>query len=241
MAAVAEIALLVGGDRLLRECLSQLLKPVFPVITTATSLAEIVQDGQSRTAHLATTIVLCLGWPQSSHAEAEAFSKLKAIAPGMTTVVLATERDSQAALADAVRSGVDGVLLRDTSMEVLLKSLAAIQAGAKVCSTQLIALALSQAGASGMMPDTPAGQEFTPRQVDILSGLAAGQSNKMIARELGVSEATIKVQVRSILRKLRVENRTQAAICAQQLATSQWSPQAGRRADLASAVTLSRA
>src|SRR3546814_319715 len=61
---------------------------------------------------------------------------------------------------------------------------------------------------------TRTGATLTNRQRDILRCLAEGQSNKDIARRLGTSEATVKVQVRSLLRRIGVENRTQAAIWA---------------------------
>src|SRR3546814_16189982 len=61
---------------------------------------------------------------------------------------------------------------------------------------------------------TRTGATLTNRQRDILRCLAEGQSNKDIARRLGTSEATVKVHVRSLLRRLGVENRTTAALCA---------------------------
>jgi two-component system nitrate/nitrite response regulator NarL len=55
---------------------------------------------------------------------------------------------------------------------------------------------------------------LSPREHDVLCCLMAGYSNKVIARELSVCEATVKVHVKAILRKLKVNNRTQAAIWA---------------------------
>jgi DNA-binding NarL/FixJ family response regulator len=54
--------------------------------------------------------------------------------------------------------------------------------------------------------------DFTPRERALLSQLMAGKPNKLIARELEISEAVVKVHIRRIMRKLRVENRTQAAL-----------------------------
>ena len=55
---------------------------------------------------------------------------------------------------------------------------------------------------------------LTEREEQVLRGLVKGHSNKVIARNCGVAEATIKVHIKSLLRKLRVANRTQAAIWA---------------------------
>ena len=54
--------------------------------------------------------------------------------------------------------------------------------------------------------------ELTPREMEILRHLAAGQSNKAIARELGITIGTVKLHVRSILRKLQVRSRVEAAV-----------------------------
>ena len=53
---------------------------------------------------------------------------------------------------------------------------------------------------------------FSPRELTIIEGLASGHSNKIMARQLTITEATVKVHVKAVLRKLRVSNRTQAAI-----------------------------
>jgi two-component system nitrate/nitrite response regulator NarL len=55
---------------------------------------------------------------------------------------------------------------------------------------------------------------LTPREFEILQHLAEGQSNKVIARELGISDGTVKLHVKSILRKLNVHSRVEAAVIA---------------------------
>jgi two-component system nitrate/nitrite response regulator NarL len=63
--------------------------------------------------------------------------------------------------------------------------------------------------------DTAAGApNLSSREVEILRRLMEGESNKVIARKLAIAEATIKVHVKSVLRKVRVQNRTQAAMWA---------------------------
>ena len=64
---------------------------------------------------------------------------------------------------------------------------------------------------------TPA---FTPRQSEVLERLGEGKPNKVIARDLNMTEATVKVHVRQIMRKFGVANRTQAALCAVRFATA---------------------
>jgi DNA-binding NarL/FixJ family response regulator len=55
---------------------------------------------------------------------------------------------------------------------------------------------------------------FTPRELAVISRLRGGKSNKLIARELAITEGTVKIYIRSIMKKLGVENRTQAALLA---------------------------
>ena len=59
-------------------------------------------------------------------------------------------------------------------------------------------------------------QNLSPREVDVLRGLSVGDSNKMIARNFDIAEATVKIHVKNILRKLKTQNRTQAALWARE-------------------------
>ena len=69
-------------------------------------------------------------------------------------------------------------------------------------------------GKNGMTPEPPRGPQLSERENQILQRLTLGSSNKTIAREFDISEATVKVHIRAVLRKIRVSNRTQAAIWA---------------------------
>jgi two-component system, NarL family, nitrate/nitrite response regulator NarL len=111
---------------------------------------------------------------------------------------------------------VDGVLNLNASSAETRESLRLIQAGERVVPSSLVQMLLGSAtvGLSGQQA-LPTGLRLTAREVDILRQLVRGGSNKVIAHELGISEATVKVHLKSLLRKLRVANRTQAAIWAQ--------------------------
>lgn len=63
----------------------------------------------------------------------------------------------------------------------------------------------------------PDNSRLTPRQIDVLRGLHMGHSNKQIARDLGLSEGTVKVHCKAIFRSLGVRNRTQAALLADRI------------------------
>ena len=144
----------------------------------------------------------------------------------------------------AVESRVDGVLHQDSPGEVLQLLVRLILLGYSFLPAS-VAMAqgpqpLAAAGGPPTLPAAPdraiyemfkvpdrpavaAGQSGTrlraglsEREGDILRGLVAGQANKAIARDLNISEATVKVHVKALLRKMQVTNRTQAAISALQ-------------------------
>lgn len=106
----------------------------------------------------------------------------------------------------AVRAGAIGYLLKDTQADELIRAIKGAAAGEAQ---------LSRAAAERLMREihAPAQAEtLTDRETDVLRLLAVGQSNKEIARNLGVNESTIKSHVSNILAKLGVQGRTQAAL-----------------------------
>lgn len=116
----------------------------------------------------------------------------------------------------AFSNGVDGVLLNQMSAEALVCAIRLIATGAKYVPPQILPLLGNSASALdvqffGSPEDRP---ELSEREIQILQCLTAGDANKDIALRFSVSEATVKAYVKAILRKLRVDNRTQAAIWA---------------------------
>jgi len=113
-----------------------------------------------------------------------------------------------ASVVDAVRAGAIGYLLKDTEAEALCRAIKAA-AGGQVQLTSQAAARLMQVVSS---PESP--QALTERETDVLRLLAQGQANKHIARNLHISEKTVKVHVSNLLSKLGVQSRTQAALYA---------------------------
>lgn len=109
---------------------------------------------------------------------------------------------------DAVRAGAIGYLLKDTEDEALCRSIKAAAAGQ---------VQLAPEAAVRLMRDVRTTEEpegLTERETDVLRLLAEGKANKEIARLLGIGERTVKSHVSSILAKLGVQSRTQAALYA---------------------------
>jgi two-component system nitrate/nitrite response regulator NarL len=109
-------------------------------------------------------------------------------------------------------SSLDGWLLSSSPPQVLRQSLDLVMMGESVLPFSLIASSFPTEAAPA--PEEPAAVEetFSLRELQVLEILQNGKSNKIIARELGLSEATIKVHIKNVLRKLGASNRTEAAI-----------------------------
>ena len=125
-------------------------------------------------------------------------------------VVLASDLTVDA-LRDAMNAGADGFLMNDVSPEALLQSLELVMLGEKVFPTNLAAMLLDLSNALSPLNSV---RGVTPREHEILQALVTGSSNKMIANRLGITEATVKIHLKTLLRKIDVNNRTQAAIWA---------------------------
>lgn len=198
----------VGGDLLFREGLKRLFAETpIRVCGEAASVAEACR----LTLDEAPEIAMLLDVPTSK--EEGTVAELRAMWPSVRTVVLA-RRAEAGVLAAAVEAGVDGCLLTDMSPAALVQSLNLVRLGENVFPTRLTADLVKPRGAI----EGPSGRpiNLTGREIDILRGLLNGQSNKMIANRLGTTDATVKAQLRHLLRKIGADNRTQAALWARE-------------------------
>ncbi|SDF76796.1 two component transcriptional regulator, LuxR family [Limimonas halophila] len=146
---------------------------------------------------------------------AETFSALRQVTGGAFLVVLATARQGEL-LYPCFNAGADGCILKTISGAALIPSLNLATLGQRIFPTQLLASVMHTATA-GPRPHTgptPAAARLSNREQDILRCLSAGWSNKQIANRLDLTESTVKVHLKSIMRKIDARNRTQAAIWA---------------------------
>lgn len=140
--------------------------------------------------------------------------RLKETGMDMPVLMLTTSSEDRDLVA-AIRAGANGYLLKDLEPDELIDSLARIMAGECVIAPELTgALARVVQGDEPVAGAENRFSELTPREHEILCHLAEGQSNKVIARELGISNGTVKLHVRAILRKLQVRSRVEAAVLA---------------------------
>ena len=125
-----------------------------------------------------------------------------------TEVVALTSVLEDASVIGAVRAGAIGYLLKDTESNELRRAIKAAAAGQVQLSPQAAARLMREVRA----PESP--EVLTERELEVLRMLEQGQSNKEIARSLVIGEKTVKTHVSSILGKLGVPSRTQAALYA---------------------------
>lgn len=130
-------------------------------------------------------------------------------------VVMLTTSNEEADLIKSLRSGAQGYLLKDMEPDELVSALRDIEIGKNVVAQDLTdALARMVQGETNVDDDKGPFSELTPREMEILCLLADGQSNKLIARNLGISDGTVKLHVKAILRKLGIHSRVEAAVIA---------------------------
>lgn len=136
--------------------------------------------------------------------------------PSARPVILADSLEL-APMLSCFRKGAHGYIIKDLDCDGLLASLRLIAAGQKIVPPSIIEEFENQVPSfegHDASEESLSRANLSNRETDVLCCLMAGLSNKLIARKLDVSEATIKVHVKAILRKIKVGNRTQAAIWA---------------------------
>ncbi len=132
----------------------------------------------------------------------------------MPVVMLTTSREEHD-LIHSLQGGAQGYLLKDMEPDELLDALREIVAGKTVVAKELTAILAKVVQSGESLAAGPAPfSDLTPREREILCHLAEGQSNKVIARKLGISDGTVKLHVKAILRKLDVHSRVEAAVIA---------------------------
>ena len=127
-------------------------------------------------------------------------------------MAVASGEDDPVVIRATLTAGAVGFLPKSEAPEVLQQALRLVLGGGTYMPAQ--ALADLRHGAPPPRPDASG---LTPRQLDVLRCLMRGQPNKLIARELGLTEGTVKIHIAAILRVLQARNRTEAVVVARNL------------------------
>lgn len=128
-------------------------------------------------------------------------------------VIILTVSDSEEDVVEALRLGADGYLVKDMEPEEVLHTLQAAASGHIALSERVMAILMAGLRHESQAK-SPASARLTEREQEILLLIAAGDSNKLIARKLKITEGTVKVHVKHLLRKLDLASRVEAAVWA---------------------------
>jgi DNA-binding NarL/FixJ family response regulator len=173
-----------------------------------TDLAEAAKEG------LRIAIVNLGGASVVDAQAAEIVRLLRERAPD-ARIAIVSDRETPEEVIATFRSGAHGFIPTSTEPQVALQALSFVLAGGSFFPPTVL---LNRAGSSGARTPARRGANavaasiFTPSQLRVMAQLREGKSNKMIARQLSLCEATVKLHIRQIMRKLGASNRTQVAL-----------------------------
>ncbi len=143
----------------------------------------------------------------------EALAQIMEINPDIAVLMLTVSEDGED-LTECMRLGARGYLLKKIDADFLLQSIRRAVASDNVISPEMTRTLLMKLRGDKTPSPTPEIESLTPRERETLAWLTRGVSNKEIARELDLAESTVKVHVQSVLRKLNIKSRVQAAVFA---------------------------
>lgn len=202
--------LIIADDHFARSGLTALLDVEEDISIVASHESSIDLEDSTST-YLPTVIIWDLGWDLSDSIEQlENYVTSSSEAEGTTTgilpvVALVNEAEDSIAVRDA---GARAILLRDAETEKLAHAVRSVVAGLHVFDADLEQYLFS----SVAMPVEPLVESLTPRELEILQLIAEGLANKAIARQLNISDHTVKFHTTAIFGKLGVSSRTEAVV-----------------------------
>lgn len=162
-------------------------------------------------AHSTDVILMDLKMPVMNGIHAT--KEIKEKYPDVKVLVLTTY-DADAWLFDAIRNGADGYLLKDTSRDALIQAIEDITSGNTPVDSKVAGKLFHQLSKQALPGDSTLGQNLSEREQEILRLITQGLANAEIAQTLFLSEGTVRNYVSTILEKLNVDDRTQAAVLA---------------------------
>lgn len=203
--------LLIDRSKLFREGIKRLFSgSQFQISSEAASVEEGVELLKSGVRPQ----LVMLDFSEGSKDEIDCMRQLRD-REGKVRLVVLTDRMCCRRLTWSLEAGADGYLLKDMSPDALKQSLSLVLLGEKVFPTDLATMLISgQIGPSFDSVPNGSGKGLSEREVQILRCLLNGYSNKVIANRLNITEGTVKVHLKGVLKKINAANRTQAAIWA---------------------------
>jgi two-component system nitrate/nitrite response regulator NarL len=213
--------ILIGKSVLLREGLARILRSANFRILASVSCADDLLPSKSQLQPL----FLIVHTGDYFEAAVEQIELLRDRYPGGRIAIVA-DHYRLSELISAFRAGANGYMVNIMTCDVFIRSMELVMMGETILPPAFLSFVLAPEGGwlGGAMPpdekedtilvtkEDALSPQLSTREKSILRYLIEGDSNKCIARKIDIAEATVKVHVKAILRKIRVQNRTQAAI-----------------------------
>lgn len=160
--------------------------------------------------------LIILGAEDDDNDGAEMEETIKSVKSALpeSRIAVMTANENSNYIASAFAAGADGCLMRNISPPALIGSLNMIMMGEKICPAAMLKLIVRRETEERKAGPGPAPGSLSLREIQVLKHIAVGKSNKEIAKTLCIAEATVKVHIKAVLRKLDLANRTQAAVWA---------------------------
>jgi DNA-binding NarL/FixJ family response regulator len=199
--------LIVDDHALLRQGVRNTIEPEedFEVVGEAEDGAKALAKAKELKPDL---ILMDISMPHGNGLEA--LSAIKRELPDVKIIML-TVHDKEENLLEAIKRGAEGFLSKNVRAKALLDSLRGAMRGEAAISRHMAGKILKEFARLAEIEAKKTPGQLTPREKEVLQKLSEGLSNKEIGLSLCISENTVKVHVKNILRKLHLQNRTEAA------------------------------
>ena len=208
-------AMIVDDHALFRRGLEMVLEeePDIELVGQASDGAEAVEKAAES---LPDVVLMDIRMPRSSGIEA--CRAMKEAAPSAKIVIL-TISDEEEDLFEAIRAGASGYLLKDIPLDEVADAVRAVHGGQSLINPSMAGKLLTEFATLAKRDDEERAQEvpaprLTEREMQVLKLVARGMNNRDIAKELFISENTVKNHVRNILEKLQIHSRMEAVMVA---------------------------
>lgn len=211
MTETAASIVLIDDHPLLRRGIRQLIDMEDDMEVVAE--ASTARDGIRHAIALEPDLILLdLNMPEMTGIEALRTLREKGVG---SRIIIFTVSDSETDVVAALRAGADGYLLKDMEPLDMVTELRQAALGKLVISSRLTSLLAEALRAQSQpQPERPDAGSLTSREKDILILIADGLSNKMIGKRLDISDGTVKVHVKHLLKKLHLRSRVEVAVWA---------------------------
>jgi DNA-binding NarL/FixJ family response regulator len=207
--------MIVDDHALFRRGLEMVLdeEPDIELVGQASDGAEAVEKAAES---LPDIVLMDIRMPRSSGIEA--CRAMKEAAPSAKIVIL-TISDEEEDLFEAIRAGASGYLLKDIPLDEVADTVRAVHGGQSLINPSMAGKLLTEFATLARRDDEERAQEvpaprLTEREMQVLKLIARGMNNRDIAKELFISENTVKNHVRNILEKLQIHSRMEAVMVA---------------------------